>query len=102
MPLVEVLEMQDIMGGVSRVDVLARFVLGFRRRLRHLCLVAAAMGTVEGWRGVLAQWAAGLECLRSFQLRELRVTTSTNGVVSIRRSPGPGCRCWWHYRVGRE
>ena len=87
MPPLEVLEMQRL-PAVRRVDVLARFVLGFRRSLRHVGLVFVAMGAAEEWKGVLAEWAVGLECLRSFQLRELKVTASPAGVVM--RLPGRG------------
>ena len=83
----EVLEMR-YMRTVRRVDVLARLVLGFRRSLRHVCLVGAAAGVAREWNGMLAAWAAGLDCLRSFQLRDLAVTTSPGGVVM--RSPGAG------------
>lgn len=87
MPPVEVLEMKCLRA-VRRADMLGRLVLGFRRSLRHVCLMFAAVGAAGEWNGVLAEWADGLECLRSFQLRELKVTTSRVGVVM--RSPGAG------------
>jgi hypothetical protein len=87
MPPLEVLHMQHV-GPVMRVDVLTRLVLGFRRSLRHVCLMAAAVGAAREWNGMLAEWAAGLDSLRSFLLRDLRVTTSPGGIVM--RSPGAG------------
>jgi hypothetical protein len=57
LPPLEVLAMRCLRV-VRRADVLGRFVLGFRRSLRYICLVSAAVGM----RG------SGTGCLRSGRL----------------------------------
>ncbi|KAG7287210.1 hypothetical protein NEMBOFW57_006716 [Staphylotrichum longicolle] len=69
-PPLEVLEMRYL--GAVRADVLAQFVCLFRRSLRHLYLMSAAVVAGPEWKGMLARWASELGRLRSFQVRELK------------------------------
>ena len=72
LPPLEVLEIRG-MGGTVRGEVVGACVLLFRETLRHLYVCYATAGTGTEWCGVLAGWAAGLEQLRSFGVRDLRV-----------------------------
>ncbi len=71
LPPLEVLELRGL--GTVRAEVLGGCVLRFSGTLRYLYVCYATAGTGTEWCRMLGGWAAGLERLRSFGVRDLRV-----------------------------